>query len=76
MAKVYNIAVYRKYDKTACVTYHKQTNMRRFHKWFLENYQKYDWWYYNVYERLPEKQTVFKVRYYNNTPLNFVKFTP
>jgi len=76
MAKVYNIAVYRKYVTKSVVVYHKQTNIRRFHAWFLENYAKYDWFYYNVYEKLPEKQTVFKVRYYNNTPLNLVKFTP
>jgi len=76
MAKVYNMAVYRKGEQTPCVTYHKQTNMRRFHAWFLEHCTRYGWMYYNVYEKLPDKQTLFKVRYYYNTPLNLVKFTP
>lgn len=76
MKREYNAAVYVKHGKKPVVVYHKITNVKRFHLWFLSNYERYGWFYYNVYLKLPDKTTQYRVRYYNNTPLNNVKFTP
>lgn len=60
------------------VTYHKITNLKRFHNWFLEHCNKYGWRYYNVYGKHSIKHLgkTYVVRYYHNTNVNQVEIFP
>ena len=61
------------------VTYHKITNVKRFHaNWFLKHCKQYNWSYYNVYGKHIAKHLgkTYVVRYYHNTNIENVKIWP